>query len=282
MRSWLVGVKGRSAPSPAPMGDSGPMEPTGERTVPGIDRERYFFARHLAVYRWIAETWSSTIAGARIVDAGCGEGYGMPVLAGTGARLVLGLEYDDATCRHACRTYPTASVARANLAALPLRPGSLDLVVCLQVIEHLWDLPGFLRSIRSALRPDGALIASTPNREVFSPGLGRGQKPVNPFHVEEFDADQLVHLLSTAGWVETTVFGLHHGPRIQAWEIEHGSLVAAQVEAMGAGAWPTELTDFVCELTEDDFCIDGRTDAAEDLIVVGRPSSPPPSSDPRS
>ncbi len=245
------------------------MEPTGERTVPGIDREQYFFARHRAVYRWIADAWLPH-PGARVVDAGSGEGYGAALLAEAGAELVLGLEYDDQAAGHAARTYPAVSTVQANLAELPLRMEAIDLVVCLQVIEHLWDLPGFLRAVREVLRPDGLVIASTPNRETFSPGLGRGEKPLNPFHVEEFDAEQLIDLFRAAGWTSVEVRGLHHAERIIAWEAAHGSLMQAQITAMLADDWPEDLAGFVPTLTDDDFRIDRSTQHAQDLLVIGR------------
>lgn len=251
------------------MGDSTAMEPTGERTVPGIDREQYFFARHRAVYRWVADSWLPHLR-ERVVDAGSGEGYGAALLADAGADLVLGLEYDDHTASHAARTYPGVSIARANLAEMPLRVESIDLVVCLQVIEHLWDLPGFLRKVREVLRPHGAVIASTPNREVFSPGLNRGEKPLNPFHVEEFDAGQLDDLFRAGGWTTVEVLGLHHGERITAWEGEHGSVMQAQIDAMTTGHWPEALADFIPTVTDDDFLIEPTTLHAQDLIVIGR------------
>lgn len=250
------------------MRDSGPMEPTGERTVPGIDREQYFFARHLAVYSWIRD--AHLTAHARVVDAGSGEGYGAALLRESGAEVVVGLEYDDGACRHASSTYRSVSMVRANLADLPLRPRTIDLLVCLQVVEHLWDLPGFLSNVRAAVRPGGLLIASTPHRETFSPGLGRGEKPLNPFHVEEFDAEQIRDLVIDAGWVDVDVLGLHHGERITTWESAHGSVMQAQVRAMVTDDWPTDLESFIRSVTDDDFPIRSCTQGAQDLIVIGR------------
>jgi SAM-dependent methyltransferase len=246
------------------------MEPTGERTVPGIDREQYFFARHDAVYRWIIDQFPDEIRGARLIDAGSGEGFGAAFLAEAGPTIVAALEYDIEACRHSAATYPRPRTVRTNLAQLPLRDAAVDIVVSLQVIEHLWDLPGFLRDLCRVTRTAGLLIASTPNRETFSPGLGRGQTPVNPFHVEEFDAEQLHDLVTEAGWRDTALFGLHHGPRITDWEAMHGPIVAAQIAAMSHEMWPDDLHQFIARITPADFIIDTNTAAAQDLIVVGR------------
>jgi 2-polyprenyl-3-methyl-5-hydroxy-6-metoxy-1,4-benzoquinol methylase len=174
---------------------------TGERTLPG---EPYWFARHEAAYRWVADRITP---GARVLDAGCGEGYGAHMLCAAGAQVVA-VEYDDPACRHARHTY-RLPIVRANLASLPFAPGSFDVVVAMQVIEHLWSLSQFLIDVRGLLVPGGELIVTTPNRPVFSPGLDRGEKPVNIFHVEEFDAEQVERMLLTAGFTDVTVLGLH-------------------------------------------------------------------------
>src|SRR5690606_36985753 len=94
---------------------------TGERTVPGIAREQYWFARHEVVYRWLAPR----CAGQHVVEAGSGEGYGARILQQAGARVVA-VDYDEAAITHSAATYPLPHV-RANLAALPF--GRVDAVV---------------------------------------------------------------------------------------------------------------------------------------------------------
>src|ERR1700742_4683779 len=66
-----------------------PLHLTGERTLPDVPEENYWFQRHLVVYRWIAER----VHGRRVVDLACGEGYGSAELGRTAA-AVAG---DDAT-----------------------------------------------------------------------------------------------------------------------------------------------------------------------------------------
>lgn len=245
---------------------------TGERTVPGLPREEYWFARHEVAYRWIADR--RVRAGHRIVvDAGAGEGYGAAMLA-----PAVALEYDADVCRHLRSTYPNVPIVQANLAALPLRSRVVDAITCLQVVEHLWDLRGFLQDCHRVLRPGGELIVTTPQRLTFSPGLGRGEKPTNPFHVEEFDAEQLDDLLRSAGFAEVEMRGIRHGARIDAWEASNGSLVAAQVDAAIADAWSEDLSAVVATVTAADFTIDATAvDAddpamgrAQDLLAIAR------------
>jgi SAM-dependent methyltransferase len=246
-----------------------PLPLTGERTLPGVPGEEDWFARHDAAYRWAAQAHAEQLVDAVVVEAGSGEGYGAELLRSAGARLVVALEVDASAAAHASSAYPRVATVRANLATVPLADASADVVVCLQVVEHLWDLRGFLTDLVRVLRPGGLAIVSTPNRPVFSPGLARGAKPTNPFHVEELDAEQLASLLADAGLVDVQVHGLHHGPRIRAWEQEHGvGLVAAQVSAVtGDGPVPDELAGFVATVDVDDFAL-GAADGAQDLVAT--------------
>jgi SAM-dependent methyltransferase len=246
------------------------LDLTGERTVPGAAGETYWFARHEIGYRWLRERYRAELAGGVVVDAGSGEGYGAALLGEAGPRLALALELDDAASRHAGAAYPTVSSVRANLVALPVRAGVVDLVVSLQVVEHLWDLPGFLRECTRVLRPGGWIAVTTPNRPVFSPGLGRGERPTNPFHVQELDAEQLAELLQHNGFQDVTVGGVRNGDRIEAWERAHGTgLVQAQVAAVtGVGHVPADTDRFVASCTVADFRVSASAFGAQDLVAL--------------
>ena len=128
----------------------------------------------------------------------CAGEHGAQMLRDAGASRVIALEYDESAAAHAGLAYPMVRTVRANLDALPLPDRSIDMLVTMQVVEHLWDLPRFLRECRRVLRPGGLIAAATPNRPTFSPGLGRGERPANPFHVEEFDAEQVAQMLAGA------------------------------------------------------------------------------------
>lgn len=238
---------------------------TGERTVPGIAEENYWFRRHEVVY----EALLPRCAGALVAEAGCGEGYGADLIAGV-ARQVLAMDYDATTAAHVAHRYPRLDVLRTNLVAMPVRDACVDLVVSLQVIEHLWEQERFLRECRRVLVPGGQLLVSTPNRITFSPGR---DTPLNPFHTRELAADELAGLVADAGFVDVQVLGLHHGPALRALDDVHGgSFVDAQLTAALSGQpWPDQLLRDVESVTCADFELhDNDLDASLDLLVTAR------------
>ena len=172
---------------------------TGERTVPGLAEENYWFRRHEVVYQRLADR----CAGRDVLEAGCGEGYGADLLADV-AHHVIGLDYDESAVAHVKARYPRVEMRHGNLAELPLPDGSVDVVVNFQVIEHLWDQPQFVAECLRVLRPGGALMMSTPNRITFSPGL---DTPINPFHTRELNAAELTELLHSAGFAVSRASG---------------------------------------------------------------------------
>src|SRR2546421_2760536 len=66
-----------------------PLELTGERTLPDVPEENYWFQRHVVVYEWIRRR----VGGERVVDMACGEGYGSDLPSRTAA-FVLGVVAD--------------------------------------------------------------------------------------------------------------------------------------------------------------------------------------------
>src|SRR5207248_5697580 len=95
---------------------------TGERTLPGIWHENYWFRRHEAAYAWLGPLCRGRV----VVDAGCGEGYGGAALLAAGARAVVGLDLDTDAVAHVFDTYPSLAALRANVVALPLTTGSVE------------------------------------------------------------------------------------------------------------------------------------------------------------
>jgi SAM-dependent methyltransferase len=154
---------------------------TGERVVPGeVDVD--LLNEHLARYAFAARL----ARGKRVLDAGCGAGYGSVELAGE-ADSVVGIDVAPEAVAYAREHYqlPNLRYEQASCTALPDGDGSFDLVVAFEVIEHLEDWRGFLAEARRVLTANGQLVVSTPNRLYYTES--RGTEGANPFHVHEFD-----------------------------------------------------------------------------------------------
>jgi SAM-dependent methyltransferase len=239
---------------------------TGERTVPGLAEENYWFRRHEVVYARLADR----CAGRDVLEAGCGEGYGADLIADV-ARHVIGLDYDESAVAHVRARYPRVAMRHGNLAELPLADGAVDVVVNFQVIEHLWDQGQFVAECLRVLRPGGVLLMSTPNRITFSPGR---DTPINPFHTRELNAAELTELLTAAGFSMESMLGVFHGPRLAELDDRHGgSIIDAQIaRALADAPWPADLLADVASVTTDDFDLTAASerdiDASLDLVAI--------------
>ena len=229
---------------------------TGERTVPGVASENYWFQRHVAAYRLAA----SRVEGV-VVDAGCGEGYGSAILARR-ARRVIGLDIDGPTLAHARARYPAVGFVRAELSRLPV--GTVDGVVCLQVLEHLEDADGFLRECSRVLRPGGALVLSTPNRLTFPAGI-------NPFHIHEFDPRELETLLGRR-FSDVRLGGVTHGRRLRWLERALGEPIQQRLVRTPYPELPLPVRAALRTVTAGSFVACRDAERALDLFAVCRVS----------
>ncbi|KQX70041.1 hypothetical protein ASD06_00810 [Angustibacter sp. Root456] len=238
---------------------------TGERTAPGIWHETYWFARHEVAYGALAPRCRDRV----VLDAGCGEGYGCAAV-GEVAAAVLGADYDAPALDRARRRHRGATFLRTNLVALPVADAAVDVVLSLQVIEHIWSPDQLLAETVRVLRPGGLLALTTPNRETFSPGLARGEPPTNPFHVREYDAEELGALVGRHLDV-VSLGGVHAGPRLRELDERFGGFVSAQL-AKEPQSWAPGLAQAVVSVTPDDFEVrPADADGALDLLVLAVP-----------
>src|SRR5918912_1338672 len=187
-----------------------PLALTGERTLPDVPAENYWFRRHLAVYEWVAEH----CAGRDVVDMACGEGYGVNVLARR-ARHVTGVDANPEAHEHARLKYTRPGVRFVrDLVEWYSEP--CDAVVFLQTIEHVQNPKEILDHLRSLLRPGGVAYVSTPNVLTLAPD--GAEKSGNPWHIREYRAAEFRELCeSVFGSVE--MHGLFHARKLRANEL---------------------------------------------------------------
>jgi len=141
------------------------LELTGERTLPDVPEENYWYRRHLAVYEWIG----ARVAGRRVLDMACGEGYGSEVLSRS-ASSVVGVDANPDAYEHARLRYVRQNLRfeRAMVETYG-SPGEFDAVVFLQTIEHVQDPVAVLSHFRALLAPGGVAYVSTPNLLTLAP-----------------------------------------------------------------------------------------------------------------
>jgi ubiquinone/menaquinone biosynthesis C-methylase UbiE len=158
--------------------------------VPGqVDPD--LWAEHVSRYAFAAR-WA---AGARVLDLGCGAGYGTAELAGR-ARSAAGIDLAPEAVNHARSAYPLVNISfvPASATAVPFRDESFDLITAFEVIEHLDNWRELLSEGRRLLHPQGVFLVSTPNKEYYTDS--RGASGPNPFHTHEFEFDEFRGVLA--------------------------------------------------------------------------------------
>ncbi len=186
------------------------LELTGERTLPDVPAENYWYRRHLAVYEWVA----ARCAGLDVVDMACGEGYGTAVLARRAAR-VTGVDANPDAHEHARLKYTRPGV-RFVRDLVETYDEACDAVVFLQTIEHVEDPAAILEHFRSMLRPGGAAYVSTPNVLTLAPA--GAEKSGNPWHVREYRAAEFRELCESV-FERVELLGLFHARKLAVHEL---------------------------------------------------------------
>ncbi|MEO8370264.1 MAG: methyltransferase domain-containing protein [Candidatus Solibacter sp.] len=196
---------------------------TGERLIPGeVDVD--LLNEHMARYHFAVRL----ARGKRVLDAGCGAGYGSAAMAEVAERVTaIDIAQDAVDYAHAHYDAANLSFEQASCAALPCSDGAFDLVVAFEVIEHLEDWREFLREARRVLAPSGQFIVSTPNRLYYTES--RGGEGANPFHVHEFDFAEFTAELKQF-FPHVSMFLENHVEGVTFQPHEHGHTVEARVD----------------------------------------------------
>ena len=219
------------------------IEFTGERVIPGqVDPD--LWAEHISRYAFA----SRFAPGARVLDLGCGAGYGTAELAAR-ARFAIGIDLAPEAIAHAKTAYPSANVSfvPASATGLPFRDRSFELVTAFEVIEHLTDWRTLLSEARRLLHADGVFLVSTPNKEYYT--ASRGSAGPNPFHTHEFEFDEFRAVLAEF-FPHCTVLLQNHVEAFAFYQHGVGSAIEGRMD--GVRGTPQEAHFFlaVCSLRD--------------------------------
>jgi len=142
-----------------------------------------------------------------IVDIGCGEGVTLEKIHRRfPERSVMGMdtlpENIDICKRHGC------NALQGDVYHLPFSPTSVNVVLFMEVIEHLEHPETAIQEIRRVLEPNGRLVMVFPNDRIFKIAriltLRFREAAYDPGHIRQWTPDDMHHLLNRHGF--TTVF----------------------------------------------------------------------------
>ena len=199
------------------MSDRAELDFTGERMVPG-QVPHQLEAEHRARYRYAARLFRP----GRILDDGCGAGYGSLLLARAGCD-VTGVDVSHeavAHCEQSARAaragHDSPRFLQADSSRLPFADGHFDGVVSFEVVEHLDDYEAYVREAARVLAPAGRLLISTPNKRVYT---DLSPNEPNHYHVHEFYPEEFRELLAchfdeVELLIQTRVSGMYIGPAV--------------------------------------------------------------------
>jgi ubiquinone/menaquinone biosynthesis C-methylase UbiE len=229
-----------------------------ERFDPSGQAGKLIDAEHRARYWWAAQI----APGGDVLDAGCGTGYGSSILKQAGAASVTAVDVSaEALSATANHLGDDDAVVEADLRDIPLEDDSFDLAVCWEAIEHIDEGERAVAELRRVLRPDGVLLVSSPNPDVYPSG--------NEHHVHEYRATELA---ATVGerFANVAVYR-QHAWLASAIESRKGA-GAAQAQGNGAESRSVRVTEDLQSGGETYALIvasDGVLPELSDLVTFG-------------
>jgi SAM-dependent methyltransferase len=239
-----------------------PLHLDGERTLPDVPEENYWFQRHVAVYDWVA----AQVGGRRVIDMASGEGYGADLLAARAASVV-GVEANPDAFEHARLRYRRANL-RFERSMVEVYAEPCDAVVFLQTIEHVQDPGAVLEHFAAMLAPDGVVFVSTPNVLTLAPA--GAERSGNPWHVREYRPEEFRDLCA-AHFAHVELYGLFHARKLAVHQVALDRLGWDAIHRR-LGLTSRFYDRFVPAISARDFALRAGRDLARalDLVAVLR------------
>ena len=133
--------------------------------------------------------------GKKVLDLGCGLGFGSHILR-RNAEVVFGIDISESSISFSSNSYSDSNLffLLGDGSNLPFPDNYFDMITCFEVIEHIDDHDNFLNECKRVLNSKGLFLCSTPNKRFHS---GYWNKPLNPFHNQEFNMEDFYKLISS-------------------------------------------------------------------------------------
>jgi SAM-dependent methyltransferase len=203
--------------------DPMPHPDYGDQPAGGAEALSFYLQQGAGIWSIAANVLPLDLPGPRrMLEIGCGFGFGLDV-----ARRVRGWEvqgFDPSPLAAAGAAQLNLPIANRYFTAEQGEIAAYDAVVCSEVIEHLFRPVDILRLLRSALRPGGVLVVTTPNAGAITPEMTPGiLVPLLSvgFHTIIHTAESLARALRAAGFSEVSVED--RGPSLLAHASDAGT-----------------------------------------------------------
>jgi len=166
------------------------MENTGERHILGCDfvnqADYYIHLMHIASYEYAIKFASFK----KVLDYGCGSGYGSFLLAKK-AENVIAVDISLEAVEYAKENFASENLIFKEVKDLGYQ--KFDLITSFQVIEHVPNDKEYIYKLKNLLNPGGILLLTTPDKS--NRLFNHIQKPWNIYHLKEYSTKSMNRLL---------------------------------------------------------------------------------------
>lgn len=223
------------------------MKYTGERMIPKEDAEAVhptfqhkMEAEHFVRYKFA----SSFVDGKKILDLGCGTGYGSNFLITKfKPREICAVDISVEAIKYAKDKFiaDNLNFTIASAEKIPFGNQEFDIVICYELIEHVNDYFNVFNEIRRVLKNDGILIISTPRRK---------EELRNEFHTYEFKKEEFENILKK-----------YFGNRVKFY-VQNNSFASIISDGSGIDKFDSilSLDEFTFENSDYFIAVCGNTD----------------------